>query len=922
MSFKNPLNLGMNNNPNNQHSPNFNPNSKEFVPFIGSSTPQNSLNPEERRLRKLAKQLNSLGVLDDDSPSDEDTTNNPAPQTPNKNEDSSVFQQQPNASKSPVKSHNSSASSGIGGSLVSSLRLMAEQSTSSGFDDQKTTSKTITVPSSEHVAEIVGKQGCKIKALRSKTNTYIKTPVRGEEPNFVITGHRVDVESAVREIQEAADHFTMIRQQRSRQHFDFVQKSGNNSGDRMNHPSSMDSRERIADRMSGEIRMRMSEDGGKSHPLSKSGNLPFMQDRHNSGIERDFMSNRSSSPKQQEFSLFADKSENLEDRFSGDFGKPSEFGRDPWKSGDFGKSGELGKPDFGKPDFGTSLGSFEKPSFEKPRFGSRPQKDEFSGVSMWGQSERSNTPTDDFNKPRQIPPHLQSQKYPVKNPEDISFGGYTLDSFDPDLLAKQITLKVRVPYNVVGLVVGPKGSTIKRIQTTTQTYIVTPSKDKEPVFEVTGLPENAERAREEIQSHIATRTGADQLDPDEEFKLNGNETVLPDLDLSDNTTETRNQNLIDPFNSNPMRPVKSVTPPGFNEPAFGTISGHISGHKTPDSVKLDIFGAVQERKSFEQKSPQQKSPGLFSNPLREAFESPIGADVIQKLVGIDDDDEEISEFEKDNALEALQKLTPEEKIKLSEVIEKMKREKAAQKKIEDENKMNSIFEPDSLAKQKPAPSIDNVLIGKATPGPANPNPQTHRRAHIDHPSQYSHHPGVTDNRSVHYREHSPQFGGSGYGQGYPRHPEQFYGGGYPGHHHPGHHHGYHQGPPHGYHGHHQGHPGHHGPPRGYYDDMPQGNYANRGYPGSRADNSRMMMGYQQKEPSVAGVPPTVPGVNRAGKCLVCREKQITMALVPCGHNLFCEECAMRITHGNKNLHANPVCPECFEPVNMAIKIKM
>ena len=29
--------------------------------------------------------------------------------------------------------------------------------------------------------------GCKIKALRAKTNTYIKTPVRGEEPVFVVS---------------------------------------------------------------------------------------------------------------------------------------------------------------------------------------------------------------------------------------------------------------------------------------------------------------------------------------------------------------------------------------------------------------------------------------------------------------------------------------------------------------------------------------------------------------------------------------------------------------------------------------------------------------------------------------------------------------------------------------------------------------
>uniref|UniRef100_A0A8D3E713 RING-type domain-containing protein n=1 Tax=Scophthalmus maximus TaxID=52904 RepID=A0A8D3E713_SCOMX len=67
--------------------------------------------------------------------------------------------------------------------------------------------------------------------------------------------------------------------------------------------------------------------------------------------------------------------------------------------------------------------------------------------------------------------------------------------------------RVRVPYRVVGLVVGPKGATIKRIQQQTHTYIVTPSRDKEPVFEVTGMPENVDRAREEIEAHIALRTG-------------------------------------------------------------------------------------------------------------------------------------------------------------------------------------------------------------------------------------------------------------------------------------------------------------------------------------------------------------------------------------------------------------------------------
>ncbi|NWT77355.1 MEX3C ligase, partial [Prunella himalayana] len=89
-------------------------------------------------------------------------------------------------------------------------------------------------------------------------------------------------------------------------------------------------------------------------------------------------------------------------------------------------------------------------------------------------------------------------------------------------LPGQTTVQVRVPYRVVGLVVGPRGATIKRIQQQTHTYIVTPSRDKEPVFEVTGMPENVDRAREEIEAHIALRTGA-FLEPggDSDFRANG-----------------------------------------------------------------------------------------------------------------------------------------------------------------------------------------------------------------------------------------------------------------------------------------------------------------------------------------------------------------------------------------------------------------
>ncbi|XP_057556321.1 RNA-binding E3 ubiquitin-protein ligase MEX3C [Hippopotamus amphibius kiboko] len=191
------------------------------------------------------------------------------------------------------------------------------------------TTECVPVPSSEHVAEIVGRQGCKIKALRAKTNTYIKTPVRGEEPIFVVTGRKEDVAMAKREILSAAEHFSMIRASRNK-----------------NGPAL----------------------GG----LSCSPNLPG-----------------------------------------------------------------------------------------------------------------------------------------------------------------QTTVQVRVPYRVVGLVVGPKGATIKRIQQQTHTYIVTPSRDKEPVFEVTGMPENVDRAREEIEMHIAMRTGNYiELNEENDFHYNGTDVSFEGGTLS------------------------------------------------------------------------------------------------------------------------------------------------------------------------------------------------------------------------------------------------------------------------------------------------------------------------------------------------------------------------------------------------------
>lgn len=87
------------------------------------------------------------------------------------------------------------------------------------------------------------------------------------------------------------------------------------------------------------------------------------------------------------------------------------------------------------------------------------------------------------------------------------------NAFGSPVEENKVTILVRVPYRVVGLVVGPKGATVKRIQQITNTYIVTPSRDREPCFEVTGSPDNVDRARREIESYIALRTGG-SLDSD------------------------------------------------------------------------------------------------------------------------------------------------------------------------------------------------------------------------------------------------------------------------------------------------------------------------------------------------------------------------------------------------------------------------
>lgn len=63
-----------------------------------------------------------------------------------------------------------------------------------------------------------------------------------------------------------------------------------------------------------------------------------------------------------------------------------------------------------------------------------------------------------------------------------------------------------------------------------------------------------------------------------------------------------------------------------------------------------------------------------------------------------------------------------------------------------------------------------------------------------------------------------------------------------------------------------------------------------------------------------------PGLGSAVRgqeiCIQCMDNQVIAALVPCGHNLFCLDCATHICQG-----PDAVCPVCLSPVTQAIKLR-
>lgn len=189
----------------------------------------------------------------------------------------------------------------------------------------------------------------------------------------------------------------------------------------------------------------------------------------------------------------------------------------------------------------------------------------------------------------------------------------------------RVTIMVRVPYRVIGLVVGPKGATVKRIQQLTSTYIVTPSRDKDPCFEVRGSPENVERARKEIESYIALRTGGSPDSPPEpEFfhqgSLGGPETYtnpsamnLLNRRMSESSRMGINHSFIRP-DERRMSPLSNAVFSGQEQDQFTNMP--MSAPAIPSERVFD-FSSFNDALMFVSPAPQP----LVVNAARDVIKS-------------------------------------------------------------------------------------------------------------------------------------------------------------------------------------------------------------------------------------------------------------------------------------------------------------
>ncbi|KAI0989800.1 hypothetical protein GJ496_009994 [Pomphorhynchus laevis] len=588
------------------------------------------------------------------------------------------------------------------------IDMYCDFNNSSGTRPSLNVTDCVSVPSSEHVAEIVGRQGCKIKALRNRTNTYIKTPTRGENPVFIITGRRNDVAKAKSDILLAAEHFTHIRASRvpnklvsttsiTENNSNNFARSFNNSNttnicsnnNKINHVShqrycfdddsvfSYDCEDNCSSNMSIAEESTTSKQQDKKYCFATTNNLTEDTLRTQSPSVSYFSS--SSADSNHSFVEDVRRSVSRSPLFDQNSNTDNNIGHD---KDDFQASSTLLNISYSM-EFSNSTttdSSFmSKILFNDTickRFSSN--KSNNNGIAVratcGGNDYNSNieydaaancasSPVVIGNIASNVVDHIfpdnksydgstnqcsfsypdnldvicceqtttMQQAYPAsnsfncinkrtatndnhsKNSKNIICDGSakpieskaassisndhkclllreTLDDrsqtcYDSTINADATTIiasqhpnderplqasndtinvsggdgsacrssqvkccnknhvivQLRVPYHIVGLVVGPKGATIKRIQQTTHTYIVTPSKNKDPVFEITGRHDQVFEACRQIEAHVISRTGS--------VDLIGNRATAatyygsPPLDLISTTAVTKSASL-------------------------------------------------------------------------------------------------------------------------------------------------------------------------------------------------------------------------------------------------------------------------------------------------------------------------------------------------------------------------------------------
>ncbi|KAM7379190.1 hypothetical protein PAMP_004760 [Pampus punctatissimus] len=415
----------------------------------------------------------------------------------------------------------------------------------------------------------------------------------------------------------------------------------------------------------------------------------------------------------------------------------------------------------------------------------------------------------------------------------------------PPHLPGQTTIQVRVPYRVVGLVVGPKGATIKRIQQQTHTYIVTPSREKDPVFEVTGMPENVDRAREEIETHITLRTGTFvDLQGDNDFHTNGTDVSLEGLSALSGGLGASLWSRAANHHSAPPPPPPSPPPPipmSMHHPSGRKVSSSVAYHSHNGAMSSDSFSNT--RKANEGGSP--------TSPFSTGSSSAGGGFTFggDSTPGLPSSDELGFEFSASNIWAPFV------------------------------NGGTGNKTAGSSQQQQPLRRNSSGLSGGAiTPRLSPTLPQDTGVGPLDHPLARR---AQSDPLStLSWLQSSSAGGGSfsgasssssgGSSTGYSSCSASSLPGGSP-------------------------------------TDSEGGS---SGVGLSSGMLSRLKGG---SGPGVAGLVGVSPGVNR--DCFVCFESEVTAALVPCGHNLFCMECAGQICQS-----AEPECPVCHTPTTQCIRI--